>query len=101
MTRFNDILTVETPHREEFPYGKSSGLPDMQENSLREDKCVATLGASVSIPQRYPFSAWVGAARPTCSGAHDAVQAARFRPDAHAVAHALELWREPLERDAV
>src|SRR5712691_2861227 len=98
MTRFNDILIVETPRREEFPYGKSSGLPDMEENSLREDKCVATLGATVSIPNATPSLR--GSAPPAhCRGAHDAVQAARYRTDAHAAPHALELGREPLERD--
>src|SRR5258708_19986219 len=49
------------------------------------------------IPQRDALSPRIRAARPARSGPHDAVQAARFRADAHAVAHALELGREPLE----
>src|SRR5438309_2277438 len=49
-----------------------------------------------SIPQCHAFSPRIGAARPARRRAHDAVQAARFGSDAHAVAHALELRREPL-----
>src|SRR6266581_3529851 len=50
-----------------------------------------------SIPERHALSARIGAARPARGRAHDAVQAARLRSDAHAVAHALELRREALQ----
>src|SRR5260221_12456709 len=68
---------------------------------LVEGLSVAAESAAKSVPQRHALSARIGAARPARGRAHDAVQAARLRPDANAVAHALELGREALELRAL
>src|SRR5260221_14224910 len=82
-----------------------SGLPDTNFFGETNPRVVARelnrFEADSSIPQRHALSPRIGAARPARGRAHDAVQAARLRPDANAVAHALELGREALELRAL
>src|SRR6266571_6981999 len=59
------------------------------------------LQESFSIPERHTLAPRIGAARPTFARSHDAVQSACLRPDAHGMAHALQLRRKPLEPRAL
>src|SRR5712671_6977079 len=54
-----------------------------------------------SLPQRHALASRICPARPAFARAHDAVQAARLRADAHGMAHALQLRRKPFEPRAL